>query len=144
MPLSESQRRRMDMHIRAHTAYNWAGTGAYGARSYLIDCMEHLLDSPKSMQRDLFLPHALINQYEHENFWFKMALELGGMMEWHELETKGKAGGWKRYVYTWRLVDNTTFRVFLKRVGTGMTWFGGKWLGEEELSGDETDKEDIF
>jgi hypothetical protein len=136
MPLSVGQRRLMDLHIRVHTAYNWPGTGAQGARAYLIDCMERLLDSPKSMQRDLFLPHALVNEGEQESFWFKMALELGDMGEWHERETK--EDGWRRYVYTWRRGE-AVFRVFQRRIGPCTIWYGGKWLGEADGSGDETD-----
>jgi hypothetical protein len=143
MPLSDTQRRRMDIHIQAHTAYNWPGTGGENARTYVVDCMERLLDSPRSMQRDLFLPHALVNEHEHENFWFKMALELGDMVEWHELETKGKDGRWRRYVYTWRRgVDRVVFRVYLRRVRSTYLWYGSKCLGEAELSGDDTDHEE--
>jgi len=130
----------MGIHIRAHTAYNWPGTGGGNARTYVIDCMERLLDSPRSVQRDLFLPHVLINEREHENFWFKMALELGGMVEWHERETK-EARGWRRCVYTWRRGEDV-YRVFQRRVGRSVMWYGGKWLGEAEGSGDETDRGD--
>ncbi len=143
MPLSEVQRRLMDLHIRAHTAYNWARTGGEDARTYLIDCMERLLDSRKSVQRDLFLPHALINEHEHEHFWFMMALEFGDMVEWHELKTKcGR--DWTRHVYTWRRAGDTeaVFRVLLLRVGPGMMWYGGKWGGEGDGSGDEIDRGD--
>ena len=157
MPLSQEQRRTLDKHILANTIYNWhtSGTDSYTARTYIVDCMESLLDSRDDLTRDLFLPNNFINGCCNSAFWFKMAAVVcgdGGVCNWHEMEygpPLNRDDIRHRYVYTWMFMGEQ-YRFYTRALNNGhskeLVWYMGKSTGSDEAleSGNETEPEDIM
>jgi hypothetical protein len=157
MPLSQEQRRTLDKHISSNTIYNWhtTGTDSYTARTYIIDCIDRLLDSSVDLTRDLFLPNSFINGCCNSTFWFEVAAVVcgnKGVSDWHEMEygpPLNRDDAKQRYIYTWMLLSEQ-YRFYTRILNNGrykeLVWFVGKNTGrnEEWASGNETDPEDIM
>ena len=157
MPRSKEQRRIMDINIKANTIYNWhsSGTDSYTARTYIINCLEKLVDSKRNVTRDLFLPNCFIDGCENSSFWFKMALTMSGsdrVCDWHELEygpPLNRVDIRQKYVYTWKLNDEL-YRFYTRKLCDGYTkelaWYANKSVCSDEAcdSGEDTESEDIM
>jgi hypothetical protein len=154
MPLSQQQRRTLDRHIMANTIYNWDTSGTdYTARTYIVDCMQRLLDSRVDLTRDLILPNSFINGCCNSSFWFKMAAVIcgdKGVSNWHEMEygpSLNREDRKQRYIYTWMLLGEQ-YQFYTRTLSTGhvkeLVWFMRKSTGSNEGSGNETEPEDIM
>lgn len=155
MPLSDEQKRLMDIHIKSNTVYYWHAFGAdsVSGRGYIIDSIERAIDSVGSFQRDLFLPNCFIDGCENARFWFKMAaITCGGcgVGDWHELEYGNPISTEdcrQRYVYTWTL-HRDIYRFYTKQLkddfGCELVWYISKGSEDGADSSDDTDTEDIM
>ncbi len=156
MPLSDEQRRLLDIHIRSNTVYDWHVSGMHGdsVRTYIIDSVERVVYCKRCIVRDLFLPNSFINGCDAGRFWFRIAAIASGCEEfgWHELEygpAISRDDPRQRYVFTWTL-KGEAFRFYTKRLvdndGKELVWYVGKGAPiEDDIdSGDETDKEEII
>ena len=156
MPLLQQQRAALDRHIRANTVYNW-DSADYNARTYIVDCMQRLLDSRVDLTRELLLPNSFINQC-NSSFWFRMAaLVCGdeGVSIWHETELGhslfDRENTNQRYIYTWTLRGEqyqfyTRWLVY-NNLRKELVWFMRKSTcnnDSNECSGNDTEPEDII
>jgi hypothetical protein len=163
MPLSQQQRAALDRHIRGNTVYNWDSTSAdYNARTYIVDCMQRLLDSRLNLTRELLLPNSFIDQC-NSSFWFRMAaLVCGdeGVSSWHEMELGhslfDRENTNQRYIYTWTLRgEQYQFytrsllynNILYNNIRKELVWFMRKSTcnnESDECSGNDTEPEDIM
>jgi hypothetical protein len=155
MPLSDEQRRLLDVHIRSNTIYDWhiIGTHSDTSRSFIIDSVEKAMDTKRGIVRDLFLPNSFINGCECGCFFFRVAAIASGDegFGWHAVDfgpPLSRNDRRQRYVYTWTL-RGEAIRFYTKTLNDGhqpeLVWYvckGGR--REEDIdSGDDTDRDEI-
>lgn len=159
MPLTESQKRSMDAHLRSNTIYHWHafGTDSVSGRGYIINAVQRVMDSAHDYRHDLFLPNCFIDGCSNARFWFKMAAimcDYAGPEGWHELEfgpPLSPDDRHERYVYTWGF-GGDTYRFYTKTLNDGyskeLVWYFGKSVGcgcESTCDGssEDTDEEEV-
>ncbi len=155
MPLTESQRRSMDAHLRSNTIYHWHafGTDSVRGRVYIINAVERAMDSAHDYRHDLFLPNCFIDGCSNASFWFKMAAimcEYAGLEGWHEMEfgpPLSQDDRHERYVYTW-IFKGDTYRFYTKTLNDGyfkeLVWYIGKSVAGDVDSSEDTDREEVL
>ncbi len=160
-PLSQQQRHALDRHIKANTIYNWDSTAAdTNARTYIVDCMQRMLNSRVDLTRELLLPNSFINQ-NNSSFWFRIAAVIcgdEGVSSWHETELGhslfDRENTNQRYIYTWTLRGEQyqfyTRSLVYNNLRKELVWFMRKstCINESEFqsecSGNDTEPEDII
>jgi hypothetical protein len=160
--LSQQQRAALDRHIKANTIYNWDSTAAdYNARTYIVDCMQRMLDSRVDLTREsspLLMPNSFINQ-RNSSFWFRMAAVVcgdEGVSSWHETvlghSLFDRESTNQRYIYTWTLRGEQyqfyTRLLVYNNLRKELVWFMRKSTYnnefQSECSGNDTEPEDIM
>ena len=143
MPLSLSQRAKMEDLICRHTRLNWQFRMSYTARTYIVDSVERVMDSGRTHIRALSLPDQYV--WDGAEFWKQMAaIAVGGDdFDWHAVAFRG------RRVYTWRRRgDGAEMKFFTKNIRSGgggywLEWYVCKLVGDDG-SGNETESEDVW
>jgi hypothetical protein len=133
MPLSDEQRRLLDVHIRYNTIYDWhiIGTHSDTSRSFIIDSVEKAMDTKRGIVRDLFLPNSFINGCDCDCFFHRIAVIAsgGGDFGWHEIDfgpPLSRSDHRQRYVFTWTL-RGEVIRFYTKTLNDGyqpeLVWY---------------------
>ena len=153
MPLSDTQRAAMDLHLQRHTCYTTAAPlGTVSVRTYIIDSIERILDSTATHVRSLALHNSCIVCRDTAEFWHRLAILASGTEKvgWHALEygrPLNELDRKSRYVYTWS-VKNATLKFYTKILhhtgGESLIWFVCKHVPDADHSDSNTDSDEVW